>query len=382
VSVKVYRAGVIARSGRGDVGHDIDLAFVGHPNVQVVAVADEDEAGARRIARRTGAPSVYASYREMLERERLDLVGVASRWPDCHHEMVVAAAEHGAHIYCEKPLAPTMADADAMLAACQRFGVRLAAAHQSRVLPAVGQVARMVEAGAIGRLRVLRGWGKCDRRGGAQDLMVLGTHVLDLMRFFAGDAAWVDGRLTAGAGEVVETDVRSGEEGIGPVAGDGVFATYGFGNGVHGTLESFVDDHGGGSEYFGLDLVGTGGMLSLRGGLEKSVHFYPRPVVVPGSYEWQPIPTEPLPLHGADRRRVPDGTALQLWCANRLIVADLIGAAEEHREPVCSGADAAAALEMVLAVHESHRRGGRTPLPLPRRTHPWEGAAGPFSVRP
>jgi predicted dehydrogenase len=314
----------------------------------------------------------------MLDRERLDLVGVAPRWPDCHREMVVAAAEHGAHVYCEKPLAPSMADADAILTACQRFGVRLAVAHQSRVLPAVRQVARMVEAGAIGRLRVLRGYGKCDRRGGAQDLMVLGTHVLDLMRLFAGDAAWVDGRLTAGAGDVAASDVRPGDEAIGPVAGDGVFATYGFGDGVHGTFESFVDDHGGGSEYFGLDLVGTGGVLSLRGGLEKSVHLYPRPVVVPGAHAWQPIPTEPLPLDGAERW-LPEGAPRQLWCANRAIVADLIRAAEEGREPVCSGADAAAALEMILAVHESHRRGGRAQLPLERRTHPWEAGSDPLA---
>src|SRR5690606_26079245 len=105
--------------------------------------------------------------REMLDREQLDLVGVAPRWPDCHREMIVAAAEHGAHVYCEKPLAPTVADADAILAACARAGVRVAVAHQSRVLPATRQVRTLLAEGAIGRLRLIRGYGKCDRRGGA-----------------------------------------------------------------------------------------------------------------------------------------------------------------------------------------------------------------------
>lgn len=372
MSGKTYRAGIISRTGRGNYGHDIDLAFVGHDNVEVVAVADEDTAGARRIAARTGAPRIYTSYHEMLDRENLDLVGVAPRWPDCHREMVIAAAEHGAHVYCEKPLAPTLADTDAMLAACERTGVRIAVAHQKRVLPATQQARQMVANGAIGRLRILRGYGKCDRRGGAQDLMVLGTHVLDLMRSFAGDARWVDGRLTATARDVTASDVRPGEENIGPIAGDGVFATYGFGNGVVGTFESFVDDHGGGSDYFGLDLIGTSGILSLRGGLAKTVHFYPRPIVVPGApYEWEKVATETLTVDNKERQRVPDETSLLLWCANRLIVTDLIRAVEENREPVCSGADAAAALELILAVHESHRQGARVPLPLTRRTHPW-----------
>ena len=90
---KRYRAGIIGRTGRGDYGHGIDLAFVGHPNVEVVAIADTDVAGAERAAARTGAPRVYRSFREMLDREQLDLVGVAPRWPDCHREMIVAAAQ-------------------------------------------------------------------------------------------------------------------------------------------------------------------------------------------------------------------------------------------------------------------------------------------------
>lgn len=381
MSGKVYRAGIIGRTGRGNFGHDIDLAFVGHPNVVVAAVADEDDAGARRIANRTGAPHTYRSFQEMLEREHLDLVGVAPRWPDCHRDMIVAAAEHGAQVYCEKPLAPTMADADAILEACRRAGVRLAVAHQGRVSPATQQVRRLLADGAIGHLRLLRGYGKCDRRGGAQDLMVLGTHTLDLMRYVAGDARWADGRLTAGQRDATLADVHPGDEEIGPIAGDGVLVTYGFDHGIVGSFESFVDDHASdsehfnGSEYCGLDLIGTGGILTLRGGLERTVHHYPRSIVVPGAaYAWEHVAVDGHPVEDSERRLVPDGTNLQLWRANHTIVADLIRAAEENREPVCSGADAAAALEMILAAHESHRLGMRVPIPLERRDHPWTTA--------
>jgi predicted dehydrogenase len=87
----------------------------------------------------------------------------------------VAAGVKG--IYCEKPFAPTLADADAMLAACQKAGAHVAVAHQNRAVPYLDRVKQLVREGAIGRLARIRGKGKDDARGGAQDLIVLGTHV-------------------------------------------------------------------------------------------------------------------------------------------------------------------------------------------------------------
>lgn len=67
----------------------------------------------------------------MLREERLDLVGVAPRWVDGHHDMVIACAEAGVKgIFCEKPFAATLAEADAMLKACERQGVRVAVAYR------------------------------------------------------------------------------------------------------------------------------------------------------------------------------------------------------------------------------------------------------------
>ena len=144
---------------------------------------------------------MYGDYREMLERERLDFVAVCPRWLDARAEMVIAAAEAGVKgLFCEKPFARTLAEADAMLEACERAGTRVAVAHR-RANPYEQRARAMVEEGAIGELQSLRGQGKCDHRSGAQDLMVLGTHMMDSMRYVAGsDVVWASGHVTQTGG--------------------------------------------------------------------------------------------------------------------------------------------------------------------------------------
>ena len=101
------RVGVIGRTGKGNYGHGLDTVWTDVPQCEVVAVADEQEAGRREAQKRTKAPVAYADFREMLDKERLNIVAVAPRWIDQHREMALAAAEHGCHIYMEKPFVPT-----------------------------------------------------------------------------------------------------------------------------------------------------------------------------------------------------------------------------------------------------------------------------------
>ncbi len=161
-----YRAGAIGSTGRGNWGHGLDTAFVGVKGVEFVAVADDDPDGLRDAGSRTGAGSLYGDYREMLEREKLDFVAVCPRWLGARTEMVIAATEAGVKgLFCEKPFARTLADADAMLEACERAGTRVAVAHR-RANPYEQRAKTMVERGAIGELQSLRGQGKCDHRSG------------------------------------------------------------------------------------------------------------------------------------------------------------------------------------------------------------------------
>ena len=125
-------------------------------------------------------------------------------------------------ILCEKPFARTLAEADAMMDACDRNGVKVAVAHR-RASAYEQHAKKLVDEGAIGESQVLRGHGKADRRAGAMDLMVLGTHMMDSMRYVAGaDVAWAHGHVTQDGRAVTPADIREGDEGVGLLAGNGV----------------------------------------------------------------------------------------------------------------------------------------------------------------
>jgi predicted dehydrogenase len=365
--------------------------------IEIVAVADPVEEGRLQAQTRMGALRSYADYHEMLAQEKPDLVAIAPRWLHERVEMVTAVAAAGAHIFLEKALAPSLAAADVMLAACAKAGVKIAVAHQGRLHPSTFHALHLLQAGEIGRLRQVRGYGKMDHRGGGQDLMVLGTHVLDLMRLYVGDAAWVSGELLVGSRLAVAEDFRQGDEGIGPIAGNGLRATFGFANDVVGFFESFAG-LGMGEEYFGLELVGEQGQLSLRGGFTKRLMRYPRPYLVPGAPHiyrqdiyankpnldskpvgdlpdhytdaWTPIPAPGLGPGEAPGIDVDSSQALVQRCNHRLVV-DLLAAIEEDREPLSSGERARASLELMQAIAAAHAAGGRVTLPLQQRNHPY-----------
>ena len=115
-----FRVGIIGRTGKGDYGHGVDVAFTKLPNVEIVALADENEAGRIAAANRTNPKKTYADYREMFSQEKLDVVAICPRWIDQHHEMILAAADVGCHVYMEKPFCPTLADCDSAIQALEK----------------------------------------------------------------------------------------------------------------------------------------------------------------------------------------------------------------------------------------------------------------------
>ena len=92
--MKKYRVAVIGRTKRGNYGHGLDKVWLDVDQAELVAVADEDPAGLKEASQRLGVKAAYSDYRQMLEKERPQIVSVAPRWLDCHHDMVLACAEH------------------------------------------------------------------------------------------------------------------------------------------------------------------------------------------------------------------------------------------------------------------------------------------------
>ena len=359
-----YRVAVIGRTGKGNYGHGLDTVWLNNDRAEVVAVADEDEKGRTAAAARLQAPKAYADYREMLRTEKPQIVSVADRFLDRHRDMVIACAEAGAGVFLEKPVARTLQEADEMVAACDKHHVKGAIAHQTRYSPRLKVVRDLIAAGKLGDLIELRGRGKEDGRGGGQDLMVLGTHVFDLMRLLAGDARWCFARVWQDGKKALPGDVRQGGEGMGPVQGDRIAATYGFDHAVTGTFGTLKAKDGPGKR-FGLHVFGTKGVIDLGTGSLPPVYWLDDPAWATGAGKaaWQPITSagvgrpEPLKDSGMD-------------LGNRLIADDLMDAIEKDREPLGSLRDGRAALEMILAVYESHKLDRPVELPLKNRRHP------------
>lgn len=366
---KTYRAAVIGRTGQGDYGHGLDVVYNGMPGITVVAVADPDPAGRAACAARTRASRQFADYREMLETVKPDLVSIGPRWIDCHHDMVMACAAAGVKgICCEKPFARTLEEADAMVDACRKAGIPLAVAHQNRAIPYLNRVKQLVRDGAIGRLMRIRGKGKDDSRGGAQDLIVLGTHVLDMMRAVAGDPLWGWGHVRQDAAELRRQDVREGGERVGLIGGNNLTGYFAFPNGVAGSFDSYVSK--GSGRFMGLWLEGTEGTITLHGGFAKQAYLCRVPQWTPelGAEAWQRI-ILPEWDNGPDGHRRSESELLTL--ANQRMVEGLIRCIEQGGEHFSSGADARWAMEMYFAIPESQRTGERVAFPMKNRRNPW-----------
>lgn len=222
------RVGLI---GAGTIAFSAHLPAIRtlHDSLELVAVADIRVENAERAAREFGAESHYADYRELLAREDLDIVDICT--PEfLHAEQVEAAAAAGVHIICEKPMASTIAEADRMIAASERAGVRLMIAHSRRFTGRYRQIRAAIDRGEIGEVRYFR---ENERRPRAMyDSLGLGTgywnpeegrpwltmarysqgaaltnavHETDLARWFVGQqpvSVYAEARITEPGAEV------------------------------------------------------------------------------------------------------------------------------------------------------------------------------------
>jgi len=293
------------------------------PAVAVVAGADPYEEQRDAFGTRWGVERLYADYREMLERERPDIVSVCTSAKP-RPAIVTDCAEAGVSaIWAEKPIAFSLAEADAMVEACRRRGVKLAINCSRHWDANWNQVRALVDAGELGKVQQVTGYGQAG-------ISHNGSHLLDLVRYLAGgEVTWVLGEMESDAKAATDDDLQ----------GNGYLA---FDNGVRAYVRMMPT--GGASWEF--EVIGERGRVrSVANGRE--FHW------------WQ---TEP-----AARRMFPRPERLQ--SPGVRAVLDIISCLQSGGEPKCAGTDGRAVLEIALAMRESHRRGGvRVGLPLADRS--------------
>jgi predicted dehydrogenase len=357
-----YRVAIIGHTGRGNYGHGLDTCFQRNPNCEVVGLADADEKGRAAAANKLGISQTFADYRELLDQTKPDIVSIGPRWVDQHRDMAVAAAERGIHMYMEKPMCRSLAEADEIVAACEKHNVKLALAHQTRYSPILRAVKDVIEEGRLGDVLELRGRGKEDARGGGEDLWVLGSHVFNMMHHLAGDPLWCSAKVWQSGQPATAEDIRPGNEGIGPLVGDHLTAMYGLEGGATGY---FGSKKGAGGGRFGLQIFGSKGIIEVLMGAFPPAYLLEDRTWSPGrsGAKWVPItsagPGKPEPLKDSGL----DG-------GNDLAVTDLLDAIEQDRQPECNMYEGRTTIEMIAGLFAAHFAGRPVEIPLKSRTNP------------
>jgi predicted dehydrogenase len=283
---------------------------------------------------------------EMLRAEKPDLVSITTKH-DAHAPLTLLCAKAGVKgIYCEKPIAMNLGEADAMLRACDRAGTKLAIGHQRRFNEEWLTGLRLFRRGTIGKpiLAVSR-WPDNDPKKysyalfGGGPLMWLSIHSIDLLRFFLGDVDWVTAQVDLRE-PAIDVETRA-------------YALLHFQSGAQAIVDS---GQGIGPEAtIGHSIVfyGDKGTLHVCDGFGARYKTKRNP-------KWRQAPFS---------HKSGDWSSAALnACADE--VRDLIRCIERGGEPRCSGREGRAALEVTMAIYESERTGGPVRVPLKKRTSP------------
>ena len=275
-----YRVGIVGCTGIASqparsLSHPVYGAAAPHshaagyncvPATEVVAVCDllpdRTQDFVSKWQHRWPGITQHQDYREMLARENLDIVSVVTG-DDRHADITVAAAEAGARaIFCEKPLATNLADADRMIAAVEKHGVFLSVDHSRRWQPQWFEARAAIRNGAIGPVRTVVG-----NIGGPRAMLFRnGTHMTDAICFFAdGEPAWLTARYDD---RFADYGPRyAGDGGHDPSTDPGVCAFYLFSNGVR----AFYSGSQGVATGFEIEVLGETGRIRLGNAVAATI---------------------------------------------------------------------------------------------------------------
>ena len=364
-----YRVAIIGLGGMG--GAHAEAAQL-ETNCELVAGAEINPERAKTWSERFGVNAIYDDYEKMLDEEQPDIVIVPTQAP-MHYPPTIAAARRGIHVFCEKPTALNLIEADEMVETCDQHRVKFAINHIKRASPYNRHVLSLIEKGEIGDVVLLKATDKGGRKVG-NSLMEMGTHLYDWLRLFAGDVEWTHAHLVQMDGrESTVNDIKHTQEvhphdrDAGLVLGERGHAAFRFKSGIHADVQ-FIAQPQTNDNAYGIDIIGTEGRIAIRESVGTTMFIHKGQHKTPAE-TWEPVhlASEDLDEQGNPRDKASIRLLLQ-----RLMLRDLIEAIEEDRDPFASGRDGRDCLEMIHATWESHRQKARVYMPLTPREHPLE----------
>lgn len=336
--------------GCGRIAPNHGQALASLEGARLIAAADVIYERAASFTERFGGEP-YSSYKEMLERSDIDAVCICTP-SGLHAEIGIAAATAGKHVLVEKPMALSLKDADALIAACEQNQVKLGVVHQNRFNPAIVRLRQALESGRFGQINtgtaVLRWhrdqnyYAQAPWRGTwAQDggcLMNQTIHCIDLLQWMMGPVESVHA-YTATRMREIEAE-------------DNAAAVLRFENGALGMIESSVTIYPKNLEET-LNIFGATGTVVVGG------------VAVNRIEAWRfadGVDTEEAVL----AEQLADPSSVYGF-GHQPMIADFIHAVNEDRDPVVPGWEGRKALEIILGIYKSSRTGQPVSFPVVER---------------
>jgi len=330
LSKQYQHAAIIGLGGQGRAHH---AAYVGLPNVKVVAVCEINKERLSAFINENPDVHGYTDANALFENEAIDILSIVTNTPS-HADLTLAAVEAGVRaVLCEKPMAHSLEAGRRMIDVCERHGVRLAINHMRRWSPRYHKLCEMLNNGLIGEI------GNLIYVSGGALFACIATHIFDLMRMLTESEI-----ISVSAGfDAFRRPNPRGEQYHDP--GGHALALF------EGDTRAFIDLS---------ENLGVPGWFDIHGSLGR-IH------IEEESGIWQVMARQ-----GNDREQPPWAARNTLqpikfpderedWTAVlRAGIVELLG----DGEVTSSGEDGYAALEAIVAAHISHENGG-VPVALP-----------------
>jgi predicted dehydrogenase len=328
--------------GAGRIGKIHSLCIAKISNAKLVAVTDLALDRAKEIAKEHKADA-YKDYKDLLKRKDIDAVIVAVP-THAHRAVTVDAAEAGKHVYCEKPMALTLREADEMLKAVKKAEVKLMIGEQVRFI--FNKVKKLLDEGVVGKINIIRscllGWypsdWMCDPKKGGGMIIDTSVHNADLIRWLTGSEVE---RVYAESGAFVIDECKE------MMTEDNAIYLLKMKNGVIGEVYSSWTGKGAGG--FSLEIFGTKGMMFS--------HPLSQPLAV---FSAKKIPNEFISEGWNLTSFLPPIKASGWFDSLKHFVNCIV----KDKEPMVNGKEGRADLEVVLAAYKSSKTGKPIELPL------------------
>ena len=316
-----------------------------HPDIDLVAGADPHDEQRSIFGESWGVPNVrlYTSHTEMLEKEDLDIVSVTTTArirPDIVKDVACSGVKI---IWAEKPISLSLEDADEMVKVCRDEGVTFAVNCVRRWMEGYSEARKLIDTGQIGKVLQVTAHFPTGLSGN-------GSHLIDTVRYLAGgEVEWVFGEIESDEAAATDADVNF----------NGYLA---FDNGVRAFMRAWEC---GDSTSMNFTVIGEHGQIYCQ---EYPAQFdlirNGAPMPFGEGYRGPSTRMEsPMPV------RYPITLPPQVKGTGFNIIEDLMQAHESGADAKVSGEDGLKALEIAIALRESHRRGGvKVSLPLQDRS--------------